>query len=181
MLAARRAASLGARACMHAYTHRDVINPFLRFWRERSAVGTHNFAVNDRHCYGIYSGSCCCDGTIPGSSGSGRGRRVGSDAHNNAERDATTLLLWGWRDQSAFSAFCFLQWLTPLGLLIEKLQLLFTGHDPTRRSRHKLIEISRVEWGRVRKSMRSHGTGRVGPGGFESRGSGRVTLAPPGP
>ena len=52
---------------------------------------------------------------------------------------------------------------------------LFTGYDPTRRSRQEVIEISLVEWFRVRRCLVSHGTGRVrsgrvGSGCFEIRG-----------
>ena len=46
----------------------------------------------------------------------------------------------------------------------------FTGHDPTRGSCQEVIQISRVEWGRIRECFRYHGSGRVGSGRV---GSGR--------
>ena len=38
-----------------------------------------------------------------------------------------------------------------------------TGHDPNRQSHYQeVLKISRVEWGRIRRWLISHGTGRVG-------------------
>ena len=45
---------------------------------------------------------------------------------------------------------------------------LSTGRYPTRRSRQEVIEISRVEWDRVRRCLVSHGTGRVGTSYLDS-------------
>ena len=41
---------------------------------------------------------------------------------------------------------------------------LLTGHAPTRGSCQAVIKISRVEWGRVKRYLQYHGTGRVGSG-----------------
>ena len=47
---------------------------------------------------------------------------------------------------------------------------LFTGRDRARGSRQEVIQISRVESGRVRRCLKYHGTGRAGSGPVGSRG-----------
>ena len=70
---------------------------------------------------------------------------------------------------------------------------LFTGHDPARRSRRKVLKKNagrvgsgrvgsgrvgsgRVGSGRVGRCWKSHGSSGVGSRGFQCHGSGRVTL-----
>ena len=54
---------------------------------------------------------------------------------------------------------------------------LFTGRDPARRSGQEVVKTSRVEPSWVRGCRQSHGSDRVGPGGFRiSTGRGRVSL-----
>ena len=45
-----------------------------------------------------------------------------------------------------------------------KISGLLIGRDPTRGPCQEVIKVSRVEWGRVRRCLKYHGTGRVGSG-----------------